>query len=211
MKIQVILGACLVTACSIGEGKGTIESDRLFMAGCWDGPLDLQPTFFGANSFEDSMLIRVQRGERQLEVSDGVSIVVRDVEDIRADLLGQELPLGLPVGVSPPGVPTRYVPDPPKVNLSLYLYETCHVQNAAVYAYGGWIRFDSLFSGDRNETSAEDRLTNATFEALVADPRAMDYDTSGNPTPNDEDGRSSTVTGSFQFYFERGVPAQPFP
>jgi hypothetical protein len=208
---SILIASTLPMACSIGEGDGTIQSEKLFMAGCWDGPLDLQPTFFSANAFEDSMLIRVQRGERQLEVSDGLAIVVNDVATIREHHLGEALPIGLPPGVVPPGVPPRYVAEPPKVSLSLYLYETCHVQNGAVYAYDGWMRFDSLFSGDRNETRAQDRLTAATFEALVADPRAMEYDADGNLTPNEGDGRSSTVTGTFQFYFQRGVPAQPFP
>jgi hypothetical protein len=208
------LATCtLLPGCSIGEGTGTIQSDRLYMADCWDGPLDLQPTFFGANAYDpqDSMLIRVQRGERGIEVSDGVMVTVNDVAEVRDGMLGQQLRLGLPIGVTPPGVPVRYVSDPAKVSLSLYLYETCHVQNGAVYAYDGWIQFDSLFSGDRNETRAEDRLTQATFEALVADPREMDYDAQGNPMPNDGEGRSSTVTGSFEFFFQRGVPAQPFP
>jgi hypothetical protein len=199
--------------CSVGEGTGSIQSDQLYMADCWDGALDLQPTFFGANAFtpQDSMLIRVQRGERGVEVSDGVMLSVDDVSTVRSEMLGQELQLGLPIGVTPPGVPVRYVADPAKVSISLYLYETCHVQNGSLYAYDGWIRFDSLFSGDRNETNAEDRLTEATFEAYMADPREMDYDAEGNPSPNDGEGRSSVVTGNFRFYFQRGVPAQPFP
>jgi hypothetical protein len=207
------VAAWSVLGCSIGEGNGSIESEQLFMADCWDGPFNLQPTFFGANSFpsQDSMIIRVQRGERGTEVSDGVMIVVNDVSEIRETLIGERVTIGLPSGVTPPGIPVRSVPDPPKAGLSLYLYETCHVQNGAVYAYDGWIEFESLFSGDRNETNAEDRLTQATFEAKVADPREMDYDADGNPSPNDDAGRSSTVTGNFSFYFHRGVPAQPFP
>jgi hypothetical protein len=208
-----LLIALICAGCSIGEGEGNIESERLFMADCWDGPLDMKPTFFGANAFDrqDSMIVRIQRGERALEVSDGILLAVADVTEIRKEMLGQELTVGLPPGVTPPGVPVRFVPDPPKVSLSLYLYESCHVQNGAVYAYDGWIRFDSLFSGDRNETNAENRLTEAEFEVEMADPREMDYDADGNPSPNDGAGRSSTVTGSFRFFFERGIPAQPFP
>jgi len=36
-------------ACSVGEGEGWVRSDRLVIEDCWDGPFDLQPTFFGAN------------------------------------------------------------------------------------------------------------------------------------------------------------------
>jgi hypothetical protein len=211
--VLALLAALAVSACSVGEGEGSIRSERLFIADCWDGPVNLRPSFFGANAFEqqDSMLIRVQRGGRELEVSDGIVVAVNDVTAIREDMLGQDLAIGLPAGVSPPGVPVRWVPDPPKVSLSLYLYESCHAQNSAAYAFDGWIRFSSLFSGDRNETNAADRLTDAEFEAYVADPREMDYDSLGNPSPNDGLGRASVVTGSFRFYFERGVPAQPFP
>jgi hypothetical protein len=240
-------------ACTTGEGQGSGRSDRLFVKDCWDGPFDLQPDFFGTIPFANTQQIRIQRGERSIEVSDGVLLVVNDVAKIRASQLGVPIPLGLPVGVKPPGFPTRVELVPPQVSLSLFLYATCHVQNGALNSVSGTITFNRLFSGDRNENNAEERLTEAHFEALVADPRdaklvpisgggsgaAGDGGTTegGTPAPDARpppppssgtDGstvityagsvtvdygaeQTSRVTGDFQFYFQRGVPAQPFP
>lgn len=205
-----------LSACSIGEGSGSVESDQLIIKDCWNGTFDLDPTFFGANPFRDTMMIRVQRGEQQIEVSDGVIMVVNDVAKIRQEQLGTPIPLGLPVGVSPPGQPKRLDLTPPQVSLSLYLFETCHRQNAELHSVDGWIQFDSLFSGDPNETKAEDRLTNASFEAILADPRdavlADDAPTdSFNPPLSYPEGTTSVLTGHFRFYFQRGIPAQSFP
>src|SRR5204863_8150508 len=105
-------------ACSIGEGQGSVQSDRLYVKNCWDGPFDLQPDFFGTIPFNDTQQIRVQRGDRSIEVSDGLLLVVNDVAKIRSSQLGVSIPLGLPVGVKPPGFPPRVEIVPPQVSLS---------------------------------------------------------------------------------------------
>jgi hypothetical protein len=238
-------------ACTTGEGQGSVRSDRLFVKNCWDGPFDLQPDFFATIPFANTQQIRVQRGDRSIEVSDGVLLVVNDVAKIRASQLGVPIPLGLPIGVKPPGFPPRVEIVPPQVSLSLYLYATCHVQNGGLNSVSGTITFTHLFSGDRNEDNAEERLTEAHFEALVTDPReakllpgsgaggapgdggmtesgAPVSEAGGPAPPSTLDGgtvityagsvtvdygadQTSRVTGDFQFYFQRGVPAQPFP
>ena len=216
MKLSAIapwLGAALL-ACSTGEGSGSITSDRLVVGHCWDGPFDLEPTFFASDPFDDTQQIRIQRGDRLTGVSDGAAFVITDVAHIRKDQLGVPIPLGLPVGVNPPGFPPRVEANPPQVSLTLYLYGTCHVQNGAVYSVAGNIVFDSLFSGDRNENNAVDRLTDAHFEATVADPREATLvpdTTAGQVKVEYPKERTSTVKGSFRFFFQRGVPAQPFP
>ena len=164
-------------------------------------------------------------------VSDGVLLGVNDVSRIRAEQLDTDIPLGLPVGVRPPGFPLRVEPVPPQASLTLYLYDTCHLQNGALHSVRGSIRFKSLFSGNRNENSADNRLTDATFTAFVADPRdATLAPASGETDGGAADGsvseagmgpspgalephyrHESLVTGSFRFFFERGIPAQPFP
>ena len=60
--------------------------------------------------------------------------------------------------------------------------------------------------GDPGSLSAEQRNIQATFDVLLADPRD---ECSGNlgPAPPCR----GHLTGSFQFYFERGKPAQAFP
>lgn len=211
---SVLVGVAL-TGCTIGEGAGSIRSDRLYLEDCWVGPFDLQPTFFGANPFRDQMMIRIQRGEKDVEVSDGVLLVVDGVSEIRSGQLGQDLPLGLPVGVSPPGLAKVTETNPAPVSLSLYLYETCNQQNGALYSVGGTINFASLFSGDPNETDANDRLTEATFQATVVNPRDFIGQSAapdgGPPVAEYPPEKTSQLEGSFRFFFERGPPAQAFP
>lgn len=195
--------------CSTGEGEGQVASDRLFVDRCWNGSFSLDPTFFAAQPhLDESLMIRVQRGDAIEEVSDGLLVVIEDVAGIRNNQLEAELQVGMPVGVAPPGhnvVPTA---DPPKVNLALYLQETCHLQNATLYSIKGTIKFHSLFSGDPNEDDAEDRLTDAEFSATFADPRKATPGTDELEFPPDV---VSTVTGYFRFFFQRGQPAQRFP
>ena len=107
----------------------------------------------------------------------------------------------MPAGVSPPGVPIVEQEDPPMVNLSLYLHHACHAQTATVQSLDGEITFTSLFTGDVNASRAEDRLTRASFSATFGDPRLE---------PEDNPNVLSRVEGEFEFYFERGQPAQPF-
>jgi hypothetical protein len=165
------LVAVAASGCATGEGFGRVYSDRLYVKNCWNGTFDLRPTFFASDPFEDTQQIRVQRGERMASVSDGVSLLVNDVAEIRTDQLNTPIKLGLPVGVRPPGFPIQATNEPPQVSLTVYLNDTCHVQNGALHAISGEIVFSALFSGDRNENNSEDRLTKATFTARVADPR----------------------------------------
>jgi hypothetical protein len=213
MTLFTRIGALLLCgsalACSTGEGKGDVNSARLFIEGCWNGSFNLAPTFFAAQPhLSESLMIRVQRGDDIEEVSDGLLVIVEDLANIRQNHLGQALPVGLPVGVTPPGHPVVPTSDPPKVSLALYLQESCHLQNASVYSVSGTITFDSLFSGDPNEDNAEDRLTHAVFNARFTDPRKA---TPGSSPLQFPDEVVSDVTGWFDFYFQRGQPAQRFP
>jgi hypothetical protein len=198
---------CLVSAaCSTGEGEGWVRSDRLYIEDCWNGPFNLRPTFFGANPYrEESLLIRVQRGDNLQEVSDGLTVVVSDLAGIRDDSLGQPIPVGLPPGVAPYGTPVSSAAASIQVSLGLYLHDTCHAENGTVYSLSGTITFDSLFSGDPNESEAAERLTDANFEATFADPRELTADGSVDAAT------TSLVSGHFRFFFQRGQPAQPFP
>lgn len=204
-----VLFAGLLGACTTGEGEGVVRSDKLFVRDCWDGEFDLKPDFFGANPFTHpegtELFIRIQRGDNTEDVSDGVLIVIEDVGLIRKSPPNQAFELGLPAGVTIPGQPVVADPDPPKVSLSLYLMDTCQAQNPVLVSVGGSIRFSSLFSGDPNENDAADRLTAAEFTADITDPRTRNVD---GTYP---EGTVSTLTGWFDFYFQRGQPAQPFP
>ncbi len=205
--LLIAAASWLLLGCTTGEGEGWVRSDRLFVEDCWNGKFDLQPDFFGTNPAGDTQTIRVQRSDNIEEVSDGLIVLVDHVSDIRRNRLGQDIGVGLPVGVHPPGtgLPQTPSPNPPLVSLSLYLHDTCHLQNGTLYSINGTIAFKALFSGDPNEANSDDRLTDATFQAQFADPRDLQSD--GTYPPD----RVSTVKGWFRFFFQRGQPAQPFP
>jgi hypothetical protein len=193
-------------SCSLGKGSGEVHSDKLLLANCWDGPYDLGPDFFAGVPYRRTFQIRVQRGGDIQEVSDGVSILVDDVDEVRNGKLGVPLEVGLAPGVTPPGKPIEPTASPPLVHMAIYLHNTCHEQNSALYAVRGVITFEKLFAGDPNETSPEQRLSSAVFDVMVGDPR--DEPPGGGGIPEE---KLSRVTGWFHFYFQRGQPGQPFP
>lgn len=197
--------ALAATACSSGEGTGVVTSDYLRAAPCFEGAYDLKPSFFASNPYRNSQTLRVQRGDDLVENSDGVEILIDDTAAVRA-ALGTPLKVGLSKGVSPPGVPVEADPDPPLVHVTLYLHQTCHGENIALYAVSGTITFSALFDGDRNGDDAADKLTEGSFDVQVGDPRLAN---AGERLPPAE--LQSHLTGTFRFYFERAQGSQPFP
>jgi|SRR5450755_1348342 hypothetical protein len=203
--------ACMLAlaplGCTVGQGTGDVKSDHLYVNDCWNGPFDLEPDFFGANPDNGvALMIRVQRGDNIEDVSDGLDVLVNDLQDVRKQL-NTPISVGMPPGVSPPGVPITFNPTPPKVSLALYLHNSCHQQIGTIYSVSGTITFSSLFSGDLNEASSENRLTDAFFtDVSFADPRelAAAADTAAQTAV------TSLVSGNFSFYFQRGQPSQPF-
>jgi hypothetical protein len=199
-------------ACSVGQGEGYVHSDQLFADGCYLGPFDLNPDFFGANPYAQTLTIRLQRGEEEVSVSDGLTLLVNDVNDARMHLL-EPLPIGFPKGVSPVGFPLPTVPNPPAASLSLYLNASCRGQNSVLTAYEGSVTFRKLFSGDPNEENSDDRVTDGTLVASVVDARdAVPRDASdGGVSYQFPPDRVSVISAAFNFVFHRGTPAQPFP
>lgn len=201
-----VMGSCV----SVGEGSGDVISGELYARDCWDMPFDLKPDFFAADPFRNAMHIRVQRGEDLLEFSDGVVILVDDVELVRQHL-GEPLEVTLPVGVAPPGVPVGTACGETactsNVHVALYLLDSCHSQNVVLYATSGTVTFNEIFNNDPNEKEASEKLTDAEFAVTIGDPRDIILEGEDAGTiPN-----QSELTGNFRFYFQRGQPAQPFP
>jgi hypothetical protein len=211
--LAAALALPLAAACSVGQGEGYVRSDDLFVDECYQGPFDLRPTFFGANPFDDTLTIRVQRGDLDILVSDGFTMLVYNVAAIRRSGLDTQLTLGMPIGVSPLGFPLPEAPNPPAATLSLYLNNSCRSQNSVLHAVRGTVTFTKLFSGDRNEENSDDRITEGSFQATVVDPRhaVPDTDGEGNPTYTYPEEWTSEIEGAFNFVFHRGTPAQPFP
>lgn len=251
-------------------------SGSLDVQDCWSGQFDLHPNFFAAVPSNSAALqIRVQHGIDYETFSDGLLILVDDVNAVRGSSLGQPLVVGLPPAVTPPGVPVMAVANPPLVHATLYLERTCPTQNVALYAMdavtleadgtcnrpaGGvepplpcgtdagapdaglftpvdastptmgdaaapatmctdfqstavspnvatsMIQFTALFDGNAGEPDAKQRRTVADFDLYLADPRETCPGGVG-PPPRCR----GHLKGRFDFYFERGRPAQPFP
>jgi hypothetical protein len=131
------LTAMFVPACSLGAGSGS-ASGELDVPDCWVGQFNLQPDFFAGDPYmTTSYLIRIQRGSDYEEFSDGITFLVDDVNPIRDPTngeLGQKLEVSLSPAVTPPGVPVVATPNPAVVHATLYMNETCRIQDIALYA-----------------------------------------------------------------------------
>ncbi len=192
----------------LGAGEGQVHSDNLVALDCYDGPFDLNPDFFAAVPFRDTLLIRVQRGSDLQEVSDGLEVVVNGVTDLRNNHLNEAIDIGLAPRLLNKIAPGVAQGEPPRTSMSLFLHYSCHNQNDALYSVykSGKITFRSLFSGDPNEAVGSEKLTDATFDLQMGDPRdASVMDLTLPP------GKRSHITGNFKFHFQRGQPGQPFP
>lgn len=257
--------AILASSCSLGEGSGSVTG-TLDISDCWSGRFDLKPDFFAAVPYgnNNSMQLRIQKGGDYETFSDGVLILIDNINTVRSEL-GQPLQVDLPPSVKPPGVPVTAVANPSIVHMSLYLQTTCHTQDVALYALGATtmngdgtcggtpdggnsetivpeacgsagnglaadasvdsgstvdagaeaaalpighstITFAHLFNGNPDETDAEERLTEGSFDVVLADPRNICPGGVGPAVAC-----QGHLTGNFSFYFERGRPAQPFP
>jgi hypothetical protein len=250
----ISLLATASAGCSLGQGEGEVHSDALFARDCVtpspescngaDGldvgcdAYDLLPDFFAAIPYRETIQMRIQRGTDIVEFSDGLAVLVNDIDKIRTALqdkrdaaildgatedealeLYVEVPVAIPAGVTPAG--STVAPLPPcdaatqlcevqPAAVSLYLQKSCHNQNTILYAVSGWVRFRSLFSGNPNEKSAAEKFTDAELDVVVGDPREAPL---GEPIGPDSipPEVTSHLTGYFRFYFERGRPGQPFP
>ncbi len=134
-----VLVQILAPGCSIGDGSGFV-SGTLDVPDCWSGEFDLNPNFFAANPFNDSVTLRIQNGSDYANFSDGISILVDNLHEVRGDppfspsLLGQVLRVGLPAGVTVAGEPVTPDPNPSIVHATVYLQKSCPTQNVALYA-----------------------------------------------------------------------------
>jgi hypothetical protein len=130
--------ACALPACSQGEGEGRITG-TLDVPSCWSGGFELSPDFFGAVPYRGGLQLRIQSGSDYQNFSDGLSILLYDIAQIRPDpargfpgRYRQPLAVDLPPAVTPPGVPVEVRPDPALVGMTLYLQRSCRTQNVSL-------------------------------------------------------------------------------
>jgi len=104
LAIAVMAIASLGTAaCTQGQGEGIVGSDQLWARDCWCSGYNMQPDFFAAVPYRDTLQIRLQHGADVQEISDGVSIVIDDVLAARSEL-NKPLPVKLPAELEPLGL-----------------------------------------------------------------------------------------------------------
>ncbi|GAB5548524.1 MAG: hypothetical protein SangKO_082840 [Sandaracinaceae bacterium] len=177
--------------CSIGQGQGEITGAvRADDCGLDDPDFSLEPSFFGGEVTGGQLNIRVQRGTDLESHADGLSIHIRDVNEIKQNRLGLPIP-----------VEDDYLS---LVQMSFYLNEACpsgfpsdhRAQPVVMQASGGEIRFDSIYAPDLEpgDTLVEAELIGVTFTDR-----------------EHPDGRAATLSGTFSFFQQRGAPAQRFP
>ncbi len=140
---MTVLGLSLAAvqpACSQGDGEGRIAG-TLNVPNCWTGSFELKSDFFAAVPYRDQMMLRIQSGSDFQSFSDGLTILINDITEIRPDpaaskpgRYGEALEVDLPPEVTPPGTPVTPNANPALVSMALYLQRSCRTQVATLHA-----------------------------------------------------------------------------
>lgn len=247
----VIAGAPLAFGCSLGQGTGDVKSDALFARDCWGraidattakgAPYDMQPDFFAAVPYRETLQIRVQRGTDYTEVSDGLMVLIDDIDKVRNAIAASQgdggvsdggaadsgaadggadagaaskatFRVAIPAGVVPPGSPS--VPPPDQVADPPIVHMSLYLQRSCHN------QNIILYAVDGTITfnALFDGDPNETSAAEKLTDAEFDVEVGdlrdtpfGEYAGNVPPGLRSHLTGRFRFYFERGQPGQPFP
>lgn len=181
-----LLCLLLAAGCTKANGEGNAVG-QVWAPECGlnGQPFELNPDFFAMqpSSSVEIIDIVVQRGSDLKSYSDGISVFIRDPEELKESMLGSEIEFG---GLEAP------------VEMTLYLNATCPgiARIPVVYeAVSGTIRFEQLYVPWIYNESRE------TF-AVFTNVELIDN--------KDPDERRAILDGDFRFLFERGLPAQYF-
>jgi hypothetical protein len=182
----VALVSSLTPACSVGHGEGHL-SGTLSIPGCRrNGVFALAPDTFFAQTAEQLLSIRVQRGGSIEVYSDGIAVLVKNASLLKNELLGQDIDLAGRVE--------------PLVSATAYFNETCPSDRdkipAVFEAVSGTIRFDAIYAP--RVASKEVRITAELTDVVFRDLEQPDK-------------RWAELSGTFDFLYVRGSPAQHFP
>lgn len=194
-RLVTLACAVLLGSCSVGHGDGEIDG-VVAIEGCRrEGPYQLRPTVFFAETVERVLKIRIQRGSDIEVMSDGVSVLVEDAALVHDDYLGQE------IQISDPRVENEQLESSglPRVSMTLFLNESCPAERdrtpVALSAVSGTIRFAAIYAPRADKDGV--RIAAELVQVRFADPRVDD--------------RWATLNGRFDFLYVRGSPAQRFP
>ncbi|MBK7150400.1 MAG: hypothetical protein IPL19_12350 [Sandaracinaceae bacterium] len=180
--LAVALTLCL-GACANGEGEGEVSgSVSAPECGIDDTAWELRPDFFVQDPWENTAVIRVQRGSNYQDLSNGLVISISDVEEVRGSF-------GTPIDLSAEDSP---------VTITLTLDGTCRPArrdpSVVLIARSGTITFTALYD-PRSDDGPE---TTATIDGLVMD-------------DGEEEPSTAELSGYFTFLFARGRPGQRYP
>ncbi|HEX6243460.1 MAG TPA: hypothetical protein VFZ61_21250 [Polyangiales bacterium] len=182
----LLLGPAL-SACSVGHGRGEITG-TLTIDGCKnEGAYSLAPDAFFADTAEQLLSLRVQRGGDIETYSDGIAVLVKNAGLLKQERLGQDIDLSARAE--------------PLVAATAYFNETCFTQErtkvpALLEAVSGSIRFDAIYAP---RVDKDDVRITATLDRVV-------FRDVERPTQ-----RWAELSGYFDFLYVRGRPAQHFP
>lgn len=182
VTLGLLLVSCL-TACQGGEGDGEVTGVVVVPECGIDNPdWDLRPSFFVQDPWENTAVIRIQRGSNYQDLSNGLVISIRDVDAVRASF-------GTPIDLAAEDAP---------VTVTLTLDGTCRPArrdpSVLLIARSGSITFDALY-----DPRADDgRETSGTLEGLVMD-------------DGEDPASTAELSGYFTFLFARGRPGQRYP
>lgn len=190
--VSGVVAVTLGLGCSQGQGEGAL-SGTLTVADCGlhDAAFDLQPDFFSGEIVDKLLEIRVQSGSDLDVYSDGLHLLVRDVNAVSA-MLGTPLAIG---GEDAP------------VSATLYLNEKCPGSRRDVprvlVATSGSIVFDAIYAPAIDDGERSIRVPSPAGLQLTFGP-----DPAADP---DLPERSGSLSGWFSFFYQRGRPSQRYP
>lgn len=187
VALLVALGVGASGSCNPGAGAGTLTGTvTVTDCGLNDAPLPLDPDFFIAEGVLGGLHIRMQQGSDLPLRSDGLFI---DVASSRAII---DLGLGTPIPVAAESRTDA-------VKVSMYFNATCPVRRheapAVLEGVGGTVTFTQLY--DPNASNPPNIVGTLDSVELV-DP--------ASPLT-----RHALVSGTFDFIYNRGRPAQRYP
>ncbi|MCP4600706.1 MAG: hypothetical protein GY847_09270 [Proteobacteria bacterium] len=192
-----------LASCSTGAGDGKVfGAVHLPSCGIESDDYDMEIDFFAADYFDNSLTIRLQHTGQEPTFSDGVILVIRDVEKIAESVQDINHDVSIEPSIETfiengpdAGEPT-YVSDNP-AEVALYLNETCPGNRLAFSNGAGSFTMESIY------VPGEQKRIKGSFHFEFIDHRYW-------KSPDDF-GPYADILGEFDFNYTRGKPAQVFP